>query len=79
MFPGSPHQASLFSVDICYVAAAVNAFVKLWKKNITRMVSLSLQFKFLQEFSRTMRDTRIVAVPSFCCKANVRVAAESCL
>ena len=71
MFLGSLHQASLFSADIYYAAVAANAFVKLQKRNIARLVSLSLQFKFLQEFSRMMQDTRIMAVSSLCCKANV--------
>lgn len=69
MFLGSLHQVSLFSVDI-YYAAAANAFVKLRKRNITGLVSLSLQFKFLQELSRMMQDTRIMAVSSFCCMSS---------
>ena len=77
MFLGSLHQASLFSVDIYYASA--NASVKLQKGNITRWVSLSLHFKFLQEFSRIMQDTRTMAESSFCWKGNVWVAAELCL
>lgn len=71
MFLGSLHQASLFSVDIYYAAVPANGFVKLWKRKIVRLVSLSLQFKFLQEFSRMVQDTRIMALSSFFCKVNV--------
>lgn len=65
MFLGFLHQTSLFSVDIYYSFAPVYAFVKLQKRKLTRLVFLSLQFQFLQEFSRMMQDTRVLAATSF--------------